>query len=184
MVGRVQGRVRRVTTLADGLWRWGFRGGSSEQSYRALVAATASWLLTGADTAAGVARPVRRVVQQSRPVVFEWTGSGPPTAVPLTWTVGDRPRADTLRFDGSGRAAVRLPPGIYRYRFAGGAGGSVAVEEYSDELLPRRVTLRTPQRRGDRAGGRTVARDWLWLFALCVLAFSGEWFARRRLGLR
>ena len=120
MVGRVEGRVRRVTTLVDGLWRWGFRGGSSEQSYRALVAATASWLLTGADTAAGLARPVRRVVQQGRPVVFEWTGSGAPaTAVPLTWTAGDRPRADTLRFDGSGRAAVRLPPGTYRYRFAG-----------------------------------------------------------------
>jgi len=184
MVGRVQGRVRRVTTLADGLWRWGFRGGSSEESYRALVAATASWLLTGADTVAGVARPVRRVVQQGRPVVFEWTGSGPATAVPLTWTAGDRPRADTLRFDGSGRAAVRLPPGTYRYRFAGGAGGSVAVEDYSDELLPRRVTLRTRDAVVSEPGGRTVARDWLWLFALCVLAFSGEWFARRRLGLR
>jgi|RhiMethySRZTD1v2_1073278.scaffolds.fasta_scaffold44636_2 hypothetical protein len=184
MVGRVQGRVRRVTTLADGLWRWGFRGGSSEESYRALVAATASWLLTGADTVAGVARPVRRVVQQGRPVVFEWTGSGPTAAVPLTWTAGDRPRADTLRFDGSGRAAVRLPPGTYRYRFAGGAGGSVAVEEYSDELLPRRVTLRTRNAVVSEPGGRTVARDWLWLFALCVLAFSGEWFARRRLGLR
>jgi hypothetical protein len=34
------------------------------------------------------------------------------------------------------------------------------------------------------AAGRTVARDWLWLFGLCVLAFAAEWFARRRLGLR
>ena len=184
MVGRVQGRVRRVTTLVDGLWRWGFRGGSSEQSYRALVAATASWLLTGADTAAGLARPVRRVVQQGRPVVFEWTGSGAATEVPLTWTTGDRPRADTLRFDGAGRATVRLAPGTYRYRFSGGAGGTVAVEEYSDELLPRRVTLRSRNAVASEPGGRTVARDWLWLFGLCVLAFAGEWFARRRLGLR
>jgi len=29
-----------------------------------------------------------------------------------------------------------------------------------------------------------TARDWLWLFGLCILAFSGEWLARRRLGLR
>jgi hypothetical protein len=184
MVGQVAGRVRRVTTLVDGLWRWGFRGGSSEQSYRALVAATASWLLTGADTAAGPARPVRRVVQQGRPVVFEWTGSGVVTAVPLTWITGDRPRADTLRFDGSGHAALRLPPGTYRYRFAGGAGGMVAVEDYSDELLPRRVTLRSRNAAMGETAGRTVARDWLWLFGLCVLAFAAEWFARRRLGLR
>jgi hypothetical protein len=184
MVGRVEGTVRRVTTLVDGLWRWGFRGGSSEESYRALVAATASWLLTGADTAAGVARPVRRVVQQGRPVVFEWTGSGAPTAVPLTWTAGDRPRVDTLRFDGAGRAEALLPPGTYRYRLSGGSGGTVAVEEYSDELLPRRVTLRTRNAVAGEPGGRTVARDWLWLFGLCVLAFAGEWFARRRLGLR
>jgi hypothetical protein len=33
-------------------------------------------------------------------------------------------------------------------------------------------------------GGRTSARDWLWLFALCVLGLSGEWLSRRRLGLR
>jgi hypothetical protein len=184
MVGRVEGRVRRVTTLVDGLWRWGFRGGSSEESYRSLVAATASWLLTGADTAAAAARPVRRVVQQGRPVVFEWTGSGAPTAVPLTWTAGDRPRVDTLRFDGAGRAEARLPPGTYRYRLSGGSGGTVAVEEYSDELLPRRVTLRTRNAVAGEPGGRTVARDWLWLFGLCVLAFAGEWFARRRLGLR
>lgn len=184
MVGRVEGRVRRVTTLVDGLWRWRFRGGSSEESYRALVAATATWLLTGADTAAGAARPVRPVVQQGRPVVFEWTGSGAPAAVPLTWSAGDRPRADTLRFDGAGRAEVRLAPGTYRYRFAGGAGGTVAVEEYSDELLPRRVTLRTRHAVATAPGGRTVARDWVWLFGLCILAFAGEWFARRRLGLR
>jgi hypothetical protein len=184
MVGRVEGRVRRVTTLVDGLWRWGFRGGSSEESYRALVAATASWLLTGADTVAGAARPVRRVVQQGRPVVFEWTGSGAPTAVPLTWTAGDQPRVDTLRFDGAGRAEVRLAPGTYKYRLSGGAGGTVAVEEYSDELLPRRVTLRTRNALAGESSGRTVARDWLWLFGLCVLGFAAEWFARRRLGLR
>jgi hypothetical protein len=184
LVGRVDGRVRRITTLADGLWRWGFRGGSSEQSYRALVAAAASWLLAGTDTIAGAARPVWRVVQQGRPVVFEWTGAGTAAATAVTWTTADGARPDTLRFDGAGRASVWLAPGVYRYRFAGGAGGTVAVEEYSEELLPRAVTLRTRIGAVRQSGGRTVARDWLWLFGLCVLAFAGEWFARRRLGLR
>ena len=184
LVGRVEGRVRRITTLVDGLWRWGFRGGSSEQSYRALVASAASWLLAGTDTTIGAARPVRRVVQQGRPLVFEWTGPGVANATALTWTTPDGSRPDTLRFDGAGRATVWLAPGTYRYRFGGGAGGTVAVEEYSEELLPRAVTLRARNGAVRPVGGRTVARDWLWLFGLGVLAFAGEWFARRRLGLR
>ena len=184
LVGRVDGRVRRITTLVDGLWRWEFRGGSSEQSYRALVASAASWLLAGTDTAMGVARPVRRVVQQGRPLMFEWSGPGVAGATPVSWTTADGARADTLRFDGAGRASVWLPPGTYRYRLGGGAGGTVAVEDYSDELLPHPVTLRPRSGVVHPAGARTVARDWLWLFALCVLAFAAEWLARRRLGLR
>jgi hypothetical protein len=124
------------------------------------------------------------VVQQGRALVFEWTGSGVASATALTWITPDGTRPDTLRFDGAGHAAVWLPPGTYRYRFGGGAGGTVAVEEYSDELLPHTVTLRPRNGAAGRLAGRTVARDWLWLFALCVLAFAGEWFARRRLGLR
>jgi hypothetical protein len=184
LVGRAGGRVRRVTTLADGLWRWAFRGGSSEQSYRALVAATASWLLAGADSAIGPARPVRRVAQQGRPVVFEWAAPGAGTPTPITLNGPEGPRPDTLRFDGAGRARLWLPPGWYRYRFAGGAGGSVAVEEYSDELVPRPDTLQARSARAQRPAGRTVARDWLWLFGLCIAALAGEWLARRRLGLR
>ena len=51
--GATLGRTREVTVLADGLWRWAFRGGSSEQSYRAWVAATLSWLLAGVDSDSG-----------------------------------------------------------------------------------------------------------------------------------
>jgi hypothetical protein len=60
----------------------------------------------------------------------------------------------------------------------------VAVEEYSDEFLPRPVRLTTHVGRGATASARSSARDWIWLFGVCVLAFSGEWLARRRLGLR
>src|SRR5262249_11207316 len=57
--GRQAGRVRTAVVAVDGLWRWAFRGGSSDQAYRTWVAATTSWLLGGADSARGAARPVR-----------------------------------------------------------------------------------------------------------------------------
>ncbi len=187
IVGEDSGRVRVVTVLADGLWRWAFRGGSSEQSYRAWVAAALDWLLAAPDTAAGLARPVRPVVQNGRPLVFEWTAPGRPRPVAVEWS--PRPAAggdDTLRFDGSGRATVWLSPGEYRYRLGGGGGGggTVAVERYSDELLPRPVVLAAREPRPPAAGAGRSARDRPWLFALCVLALAGEWLARRRLGLR
>lgn len=187
VIGRQDGRVRSVVVGADGLWRWAFRGGSSEQSYRTWVATTASWLLGGADTVRGVAAPVRAVVQNGRPLVFEWTGAGPAVPTPVVWSgtgASGGTRTDTLRFDGAGRAPVRLPPGEYRYRLGGGGGGVAAVETYSDELLPSPVTLPARNAGAPRPVGRTAARDWLWLFALAIAALSAEWLARRRLGLR
>lgn len=184
VVGREAGRTRRVTVAVDGLWRWAFRGGSSEQAYRTWVAATASWLLGGADSVRGSARPVRPVVGNGRPVIFEWTAPGPPSPVGVAWSGSGEARADTLRFDGGGRATVWLPPGEYRYRLAGGGGGTVAVEQYSDELLPRPAALMAHEARAPVPGGRQAARDWLWLFGICVAGLAGEWVARRRLGLR
>jgi hypothetical protein len=173
-----------VTVAVEGLWRWAFRGGSSEQSYRSWVAATASWLLGSTEASEGVARPIQAVVPNGRPIVFEWLGSGPPVAQPIVWSSAAGQTSDTLEFGGDGRATVWLTPGEYRYRLGGGATGLAAVEEYSDELLPRPVGLEPHTGRETRAGARSTARDWLWLFGLCVLALSGEWLARRRLGLR
>ncbi|MFL5534137.1 MAG: hypothetical protein ACJ8AP_00410 [Gemmatimonadales bacterium] len=181
--GKQDGRVRRVTVAVNGLWRWAFRGGASEQSYRSWVSATTSWLLGGADSTQGQARPVQPVVANGRPIVFEWVGAGQPSPLALTWS-GDSARGDTLFFDGDGRATIWRSPGVYRYRLASGGEGTVAVEQYSDELLPRTVTLAPHEPRLLRPRGSTAARDWLWLFGLCILAFSGEWLARRRLGLR
>jgi hypothetical protein len=181
--GKQDGRVRRVTVAVGGLWRWAFRGGASEQSYRSWVSETASWLLGGTDSAQGQARPVQPVVANGRPLVFEWVGAGQPSPLALTWS-GDSVSRDTLFFDGDGRATVWRPPGVYRYRLASGGEGMVAVEQYSDELLQRPVTLSPHEPRLTRPKGSTTARDWLWLFGICILAFSGEWLARRRLGLR
>jgi hypothetical protein len=184
VIGREEGRVRRVLVGVDGLWRWAFRGGSSEQSYRAWVAATTSWLLGGADSVRGLARPTHPVVPNGRPVVFEWAGTGSPVPVAIALSEEGRQQSDTLKFDGAGRAALWLRPGEYRYRLTGGGSGTVAVEQYSDELLPRPLTLTAREGRAPLSAGRSAARDWLWLFGLCILALSGEWFARRRLGLR
>jgi hypothetical protein len=181
--GREEGNVREVTVAADGLWRWVFRGGSSEQSYRSWVAATTSWLLEGVDSAQGKAHPLQAVVPNGRPIVFQWLGAGPAVPLSVMWS-GARETADTLQFDGNGRATTWLAPGEYRYQLDGGGTGTVVVEEYSDEFLQRPVSLTAHEPRLTRPAGRSSARDWLWLFGLCVLALSGEWFARRRLGLR
>jgi hypothetical protein len=181
--GRQDGRIRRVVVAVEGLWRWAFRGGPSEQSYRSWVAATTSWLLGEADSAMGSARPVQAVVANGRPLIFEWVAAGPPSLQTIVWSGPAGEKVDTLRFDGSGRATVWLPPGEYRYRL-GAAGGTAAVEQYSDELLPHPLTVTPHAGRSAHTSGRTSARDWLWLFALCVLGLSGEWIFRRRLGLR
>ena len=182
--GRQEGRVRRVMVAVEGLWRWPFRGGSSEQSYRSWVAATTSWLLGGVDSARGIAKPVQAVVPNGRPVIFEWLASGPAVPQAVIWSSTGGQRTDTLRFDGDGRAPVWLQPGEYRYRLSGGGVGTVAVDQYSDELLPRPVALTPHEGRDARSTARSTARDWLWLFGICILALSGEWLARRRLGLR
>ncbi len=184
VIGRDEGRVRRVTVAADGLWRWAFRGGSSEQGYRAWVAATASWLLGGADSVRGAARPVRPVVQNGRPVVFQWAQAGAPRELGIGLSGAGGARSDTLRFDGAGRAALQLPPGTWQYRLSDGGTGTVAVEEYSDEFVAREPALVSRESRAPRPSARSVAREWIWLFGVAVAALAAEWLLRRRLGLR
>lgn len=184
VTGRTEGNRRAVVVAADGFWRWAFRGGESEQAYRSWVATTVSWLLAAPDTAVGVARATRPVVQQGTPVVFEWTGGGTPHDVPVMLTSDSARETDTLRFAAGGRAAVWLRPGAWSYRLADGGAGVVAVETYSDEFLPRSAALRSQPARSTPVPGRTGVRDWAWLFGVAILAFALEWWWRRRLGLR
>jgi hypothetical protein len=182
--GHLEGRKRVVTVAADGLWRWAFRGGSSEQAYRNWVAATTSWLLAAPDTAVGLVRLTRSVVQQGRPLVFEWAGSAAPTDVPLGWQGDSTKGTDTLHFDAAGRALLWLPPGSYAWRLARGGAGQAAVEQFSDEFLPRPATIAEHAARLGIPGSRTSVRDWRWLFGIAIIALALEWWWRRRLGLR
>lgn len=184
MLGGLRGRAREVTTAADGLYRWRFRGGSAEQGYRALVAATVSWLLEAPDSAAGRTRPLRHVAQRGRPVTFQWIAPGAPAPLAITASSDSVTRTDTLRFDGAGQAQLRLPPGRWRYRTPDGTAGVLGVERYSDEYLPRPVALEDQPPQEILGTRRTGARDALWLFALAVAALCGEWLVRRRMGLR
>jgi hypothetical protein len=183
LTGREEAGTRRVVTAAGGLWRWAFRGGASEQSYRALVAAVVSWLVGARDGTGAIAKPVRPVVPNGLPLAFNWTGTGQPRPVAVEFRAGEAVISDTLRFDAAGRAEVRLTPGSYRYSMAGGEG-AVVTEEWSNEFLPGARTLE-PREPAERASTRTVsARQWLALFAFCIACFGGEWWFRRRLGLR
>jgi hypothetical protein len=180
---QAEGR-RRVTTAADGFWRWAFRGGSSEQAYRALAANTLSWLLGGADPQAPRARLVRPVVPNGRPLVYEWAARGDPVAMAIELDRDGGVQRDTLRFDGSRRALLWLSPGQYRYTLEGGGAGLLAVDQWSEEWLPHAAQL-TPRESPEIVQARvTSTRQWIWLFGFMVVALSVEWLARRRLGLR
>lgn len=182
--GRQDGRHREVVVAADGLWRWAFRGGSSEAAYRSLQAAIVSWLLSGGDSTATPARPRQAVAEQGRPLTFTWSrpGAARPLAVTLVSPSGTA--SDTLRFDGQGEARLYLPPGRYRYHLAGGGEGTVAVEEYSAEFFPRPPAVTAHRAIRPVATDRSHARRLVWLFLLTVAALCGEWYARKRLGLR
>ena len=183
VMGRDSGGRREVLVGAAGLWRWSFRGGQSEQAYRAWVAATTTWLLGANDSMTGRARPVRAVVPQGRPVIFERLRPDLTTLrIDLRGPVGNR--ADTLRFDGAGRAELPLPPGRYDYRLEGGGGGLLGVEVYSDEWLLRPAALSEREAAAAPPSGRSPLRDELWLFAVAIAALAGEWWWRRRAGLR
>ena len=104
--------------------------------------------------------------------------------LPIRLQSADSAVTDTLSFDGSGAATIWLPLGRYRYTLPNGTGGVVAVEQYSDELLRRAITLQPQVSRAVAEAGRTSAREALWLFGLVILALAGEWLARRHMGLR
>ncbi|HKP30802.1 MAG TPA: hypothetical protein VJU15_15425 [Gemmatimonadales bacterium] len=185
LIGSVKNGARHVVIGAQGLWRWAFRGGSSEQAYRSLFAGTVDWLLAGQDTIRGRARPVRTVVPNGRPIAFSWIGGGvtEPVAIRLRGSDGSTLN-DTLTFDGSGHAGLRLPVGTYTYQLSGGGRGIVAVEEYSDEWFPRPVVVETAVEAPFPSDRRQGIRERWWLFAIGIIALCGEWVVRRRMGLR
>ncbi len=175
---------RTVTIGADGLYRWAFRGGASDQVWRSLIAAVTSWLLASPDTDGARARPLVPVTQRGRAVRFRWTGQGVAAPMAIAFSDGAVTSTDTLRFDGNGEAAVALRPGKYHYTLAGGGQGMVGVEPFADEIVPSPVTLREQAATASPVVPRRSLRELLPLFFLALAGFGSEWMLRRRLGLR
>ena len=177
---------RRATVTAAGLWRWAFRGGASEEAYRALVAALADWLLGSEGGRKERAVPVSLETANGVPLAWRWTGGGDARPLAIELQGDSDVRRDTLRFDAAGRAQLRLPPGVYRYALGPSPSrerGLVAVEEYSDEWRPAAPVLAA---QAGAPAGRVVRigmRDRWWLFAIAIAAFAAEWAWRRRQGL-
>lgn len=176
---------RTVVVAAAGLWRWGFRSGAPAEAYRTFVATVADWLLAerGAASAARFA-PVTLETPDGLPLLWQWTGRGPPVPAGVRLESEGRSRTDTLRFDVSGRAELHLPPASYHWQATDGPErGLVVVERYSDEWRPAPVTL-GPQAGEPGGSHRDVgARDQWWLYVLALAAFVAEWAWRRRQGL-
>jgi len=182
--GREGPSGRTVLIGADGLHRWAFRGGASDQAWRSLIAAATSWLLASPGTDGTRARPVAPVTQRGRAIRFRWTGVGVAAPVAIALEDGTVTRNDTLRFDGNGEATVVLGPGKYRYTLAGGGQGSVGVEPFADEIVPGAVTLGEQVATASPSAPRRSLRELLPLFLLALAGFGSEWMLRRRLGLR
>lgn len=175
---------RQAAFAGQGLWRWSFRGGSAAEAYRALVAATADWLLGAGAGRRDRAVPLTLEVARGLPLLWQWTGGTTRTNLAVELQSEGGTRLDTLRFDAQGRAELRVPPGAYRYALRGGPErGLVVVEPYSDEWRPGAATLAAQT--GAPGGGRESSelRDRWWLFVIAIAAFAAEWAWRRRQGL-
>ncbi|MBA2292783.1 MAG: hypothetical protein H0W15_10060 [Gemmatimonadales bacterium] len=183
LAGRDGPAGRTVIFGVDGLYRWAFRGGASDQAWRTLIADAAAWLLGSPDQAGARAQVVDAVTQRGRPVRFRWAATGAPTPLGITLEGPGAERIDSLRFDGAGEASLALPVGKYQYQLDGGGRGSLAVEPFSDELVPAPPTLERRDAEFTPTAPRRSLRDMLWLFALAVAGFGSEWMIRRKLGL-
>ncbi|MES2307100.1 MAG: hypothetical protein V4558_16485 [Gemmatimonadota bacterium] len=184
LVGRDGPGGRTAVLGADGLYRWAFRGGVSEQLWRGLIAGTASWLLAAPGVDGARALPVASVTERGRPVRFRWTGSGAATPIPARLDSDGATLHDTLRFDGSGEATLALPVGHYRYTLDGGGSGAFGVEPFSVELLPAAISLPAHTATVTPTPLPRSLREAWWLFALAALGLVTEWLLRRRFGLR
>jgi hypothetical protein len=176
---------RVVTVTASGFWRWRFRGGATADAYVALWGSIFDWLAAErADRRAAV--PDVNVVRAGEPIRWR-RGTSADSSVQIRLARQDAPEEDTLtlRFDAG--AAVQesgpLAPGVYDVSVPGGS--TVLVVNASAELLPSRATLRSGEvGRGASVGDAPGARANGWLYALAIALLCGEWFVRRRAGLR
>jgi hypothetical protein len=176
---------RELVCTAAGFWRWAFRGGRDREAFRSLLAAGVEWLLADDGGGAGQALVATdAVVPRGAPVTFRWAGvDDPPDSVALELAVADTSVARTAVLGVDGTAALPLPPGVYRWRARGlAAGGTIAVEEYSPEFVPR-ARAESGGDHGPVRAARIGLRELWWGFGVAIVALLAEWAWRVRRGL-
>src|SRR5207302_653252 len=82
---------------AGGLYRWAFRGGTSAEAYRALVAGLTDWLLGGGVASGERFVPMTTAIPNGLPVQWRWLAGGEPRDVVVALTSAHGLQQDTLR---------------------------------------------------------------------------------------
>jgi hypothetical protein len=173
---------RTVVLSAAGFSRWGLRGGEAAAALPALAGGIAAWLAESAPERRA-AVPTQTAWREGEPIT--WRRGGRDSTVVVRWSAAGQTGVDTLRFGASGTTAVGrvFAPGRVDAEVPGGR--VVLVVNASGELLPRRAVVEAgPVGEGLAESAAPSARDWLWLYAVVILALSAEWVLRRRAGLR
>ena len=194
LVLRAAGRRRVGVVLAQGFWRWAFRGGEPREHYRRLWAAVGGWMMADEPVAAGPGvRPARPVSQ--RGVQAPWLARGyenEQIALTVTAETGDIVLDSTLTVPPGGLFTTpALGAGTYAYTAATTADtvrGVLLVEAFTDEMLQRptdaaELTVRARDGGVTREASRPL-RTWPFLYLLILGAVCAEWIGRRRAGLR
>ena len=194
LVLRADGSRRVGVVLAQGFWRWAFRGGGPREHYRSLWAAVGGWMMADEPLAAGPGiRPARPVLQ--RGLRAPWLGRGyqnEQIALTVAAANGDVVLDSTLTIPPGGLFTTPpLAAGTYSYSAVTSAdtvGGTFHVETFTDEMLQRPtdaadLTMRAPD--GDAAAeGSRPLRTWPFPYLVILAAVCAEWIGRRRAGLR
>lgn len=189
IVGDRTGGRRRIVVAAEGLWRWASRAGEARDLYRSMFAGLAGWLLEAADR-----RPLE-LVRTRLPAgdTIRWRAAPEVDEVRLTVrdSTGSPIWTDTVVSPDTVITGPPAPEGTLRFEAEGRLGSeSFRVgRPFEAEGRARELTARQPGEPLDdvlAASGLATATAGraVWPFVLAALMLCGEWFWRRRIGLR
>lgn len=189
-IGAVRsGDRRRVVVAAEGTWRWASRGGEARQAYRSLFAGLAGWLLEA---------PQRRPVELTRtrlaagePVNWRVASGVSDLRIAIRDSAGSVVWEDTVAAPGTSLAGPPAPAGSHSFAAEGVAAGEAFLtgRPFEVEGAERELAARPAGRElvgatvGSVGAGGTGGRA-MWPFVLAALMLCGEWYWRRRIGLR
>ncbi|MDH4349637.1 MAG: hypothetical protein OEW56_00625 [Gemmatimonadota bacterium] len=176
---------RELLSAANGFWRWAFRGARDREVYRAMLSAGVEWLLEGNRRGTVTAVRAEPVVPRGIPVPFHWmSGAAPEDSIAIELAGPDSTIQRRVVFGADRTGFVALEPGVYRWRVRDPvrADGTVAVETFSPEFVPR-IPVEPEERWVAAQRARVGLRELWWGFGIAMLAFVIEWAWRLRRGL-